>query len=309
MVTATVGVPVRNGEEFLERTLRALQEQDLADIEVIVADNASTDGTRKIAEAVAEEDARFTYLGADTNRGIPWNWNRALARARAPYFMWNAADDMVRPRHLTSCVDALESHPAATVAFSRVLWCDPDDRVVGAMDDEGLDFLSRGPADRVGLFFRRGVWQAVGWGGVFRTTALRERGGLPDYWGGDFALGVAMAMRAPWVQVPEVGYLARRHPGQMTNLQARDPVQQTRAYRPHFHRPVAFPQWYMNARILTEALRAPAPPAERARAALAVARHWTVPDARSLGSDVKRSLIGVARGVRADGRDHGGRPA
>jgi len=296
MVTATVGVPVRNGEEFLERTLRALQEQDLADIEVVVADNASTDRTRKIAEAVAEEDPRFTYLGARTNGGIPWNWNRTLARARAPYFMWNSADDMVRPRHLAACIEALEAHPAATVAFSRVLWCDPDDRVVGAMNDEGLDFLSLGPADRVALFFRRGVWQVVGWGGVYRTAALREQGGLPDYWGGDFALAVAMALRAPWVQVPEVGYLARRHPGQMTNLQASDPVEQTRAYRPAFHRPVAFPQWYMNARLLAEAVRGPVEAGERARAAAAVVRHWTLPDARSLGSDVKRSAIRLARG-------------
>lgn len=309
MVTVTVGVPVRNGEAFLERTLRALQEQDLADIEVIVADNASTDGTRKIAETVAEEDPRFTYLAAEANGGIPWNWNRTLARARAPYFMWNAADDMVRPRHLTACVDALESRPAATIAFSRVLWCDPDDREVGAMNDEGLDFLSLGPADRVGLFLRRGVWQVVGWGGVFRTAALRERGGLPDYWGGDFGLGVAMAMRAPWVQVPEVGYLARRHQGQMTNLQARDPVQQTRAYRPGFHRPVAFPQWYMNARMLAEAARAPVPVPERARAALAVVRHWTVPDARSLGSDVKRNLLRAGRGRSRSRTDHDATPA
>lgn len=308
-MTATVGVPVRNGEAFLERTLRALQEQELADIEVIVADNASTDRTRRIAEAVVEEDPRFTYLGADADQGIPWNWNRTLAGARAPYFMWNAADDMARPGHLAACVDALERHPAATIAFSRVLWCDPDDRVVGAMDDGGLDFLSLGPADRVGLFFRRGVWQAVGWGGVFRTAALRERGGLPDYWGGDFGLGVAMAMRAPWVQVPEVGYLARRHPGQMTHLQARDPVHQTRAYRPGFRRPVAFPQWYMNARMLAEAFRAPAPAAERARAALAVVRHWTVPDARSLGSDVKRSLLRVARGRPWTRTDHRATPA
>ncbi|MFE6971576.1 glycosyltransferase family 2 protein [Isoptericola sp. NPDC057653] len=296
----TIGVPVRNGEAFLERTLRALQEQDLDDVEVLVADNASADGTRAIAERFTADDPRFTYLGATTNRGIPWNWNRLLDRARAPYFMWNSADDVVRPNHLVACVEALDSHPEATIAFSRVELSDPDDRVVGTLDDEGLDFLSPGPADRVSLFFERQVWQAIGFGGVFRTTALRDRGGLPDFWGGDFALAVAMAMRSPWVQVPDVGFVARRHPGQMSNLQTSDPVLQTQTYRPDFRRPLAFPQWYLHGRVLAEALLAPVPVAERVRAVGAVARRWTAPGLRSLGYDVKRNLLRAAPARDAD---------
>ncbi|WP_277209481.1 glycosyltransferase family 2 protein [Isoptericola croceus] len=292
----TVGVPVRNGEEFLERALRALQGQELTDIEVLVADNASTDDTRKIAEMVAAEDSRFRYLGADSNGGIPWNWNRLLAHARAPYFMWNSADDIVLPTHLSSCVRALESHPDATIAFSRVVLSDSDDKVVGSLDDEGIDFLSLRPSARVGLFFERQVWQVIGFGGVFRTETLRGLGGLPDYWGGDFGLAVAMALRAPWVQVPEIGFIERRHVGQMTNLQTSDPVAQTRVYRPRFGRSMAFPQWYLHGRVLAEAVRAPVPVLERARAISAVVRRWTIPGMRSLGYDIKRNLQRLADG-------------
>jgi len=292
----TVGVPVFNGAEYLERTLEALRTQDLPDVEVIVADNASTDGTLAIAERFAAVDDRFRVLRSDRNRGVPWNWNRVLREARAPLFMWNGADDVVLPRHLTACRDALREHPEATIAFSRVQLIDPDDAIVGHMDDLDLDFLSPGPADRVALFLRRHVYQVIGFGGVHRTDVLRSRGGLPPYYGGDIALAVGMAMRAPWVQVPEDLFRSRRHDAQTNKVQGGDVIRQVRTYDPGFRRPVAFPQWYLNAQLVRHAWRAPGPRAQRLRAVGEVLRYWTVPNWRFLPFDVKRNVVRLVRG-------------
>lgn len=292
----TVGVPVWNGEQFLEATLTALRDQDLRDIEVLIGDNGSTDATAAIAHRFAEQDPRFVYLGSDTNRGIPWNWNRLLARASGRYFMWNSADDVVRPGHLAACADALDAHPEAGIAFSRVVLADADDNLVGDMDDAGLDFLGLRPHERVELFFRRNVWQAIGYGGTFRTEQLRELGGLPAFWGGDCVLAVAMAMRAPWVQVPEQLFVSRRHAAQATNLLVSDPLVQVRAYIPGFRRRFAFPQISLHARAVKAALTAPVPTPARVRGALVVLRAWTVPEWRTLAFDVKRNLARIGRG-------------
>jgi len=292
----TVGVPVWNGEAFLEQTLAALAAQSLTAIEVFVADNAATDGTRAIVERFAATDPRFHYLGSDANRGIPWNWNRLLDEARSPYFMWNAADDVARPGHLAACVAALDEHPEATIAFSRVRLIDAAGATVGAMDDDGLDFLSASPAGRLDLFLARRAYQVIGYGGVHRTSVLRAGGGLPPFYGGDIALATWSAVRAPWVQVPEQLFEARHHDEQMTKLQGGDPLHQQRMYRPGLRGPFAFPQWTLNTRLLVLAATTPSGAGERARAVCAVLRRWTLPNWRFFPFDVKRNLIRLARG-------------
>lgn len=292
----TVGVPVYNGARFLQRTLQALRVQDLDDIEVVVSDNGSVDETPRIIERFVQEDPRFISLRSDVNHGVPWNYNRVLASARAPFFMWNASDDVVRPEHLVRCREALLAHPEASIAFSRVALMDVDDQPVGEMDDVGLDFLSRTPSERVELFLRRRAYQAIGFGGVIRTAALREMGGLPPFYGGDVALGVAMAMRAPWVQVPEQLYRSRRHDRQTNKLQGGDVMDQVRAFDPQRRGRFAFPQWYLNHRLLMNAATAPVPGPERARAVAVVVRRWTLRNWRFFPFDVKRNVVRLARG-------------
>ena len=78
----TVGLAVYNGEEFLEEALRSLVEQDFQDLEILIADNASTDGTAAICARMAAEHPRIRILRSDVNRGLGWNHNRTLPEAR-----------------------------------------------------------------------------------------------------------------------------------------------------------------------------------------------------------------------------------
>ncbi len=292
----SVGVPVYNGERYLAEALTALRDQDLADIEVIVSDNASTDATPDIARSFVDADPRFRYVRAPENRGVPRNFNRTLELARAPLFMWHAADDVVTPRHLVACRDALAGRPDADVAFPRVTLIGPDGAVVGHMDDEGLSLDGLDAPARVDLLLRRSGCQAIAWGGVHRTAALRALGGHPPFFGGDMVLGLRSALRTQWAPVPDRLFLCRRHDQQNSKAAGADPVVQVRSFDPSFRRPVAFPQWYLTYRLLAEALVAPAPPVQRVRAAGVVMRRWTLPEWRMLAYDVKRNLIRLRTG-------------
>jgi glycosyltransferase involved in cell wall biosynthesis len=292
----TVGVPVFNGEKYIRRTLEGLRDQSLPNIEIVVADNASTDSTREIVQEFVDADPRFRLLTADRNRGVPWNFNRLVDVARAPFFMWNASDDVVRARHLELCRDALLEHPEATIAFSRVVLIGPDDSVVGEMDDDGLDFLAKTPSERVALFFRRHVYQVIGFGGVFRTDVLRDMGSHPARYGGDLVLAVRMAMRRPWVQVQQQLFESRRHDDQTNKTQGGDVLDQVRVYDPTWRRPVAFPQWSLNAAFIRETIAAPVSASERLRATAAVIRLWTIPNWRFLPFDVKRNVVRLTHG-------------
>jgi GT2 family glycosyltransferase len=292
----TVGVPVYNSGRYLAQTLAALRDQDLADIEVVISDNGSTDDTPAIAQEFAESDDRFSYLRLDRNVGMPRNYNRVLAAARAPLFMWNASDDRVRPGHLTACVEALEKHPQAALAFSQVVYIDAESRISGRMDDDGLDFLTTSPSERVATFLHRDVYQAIGYGSVMRTDFIRGIGGMPVYFSSDVALGVRMALHGTWVQVDAPLYEARRHEAQSNKLRTADIADQSRIINPDHPRRYALPEWYLNQRLIREALRAPAPVDQRIRALGAVLSGWTVPNWRLLGFDVKRNLVRLTKG-------------
>jgi glycosyltransferase involved in cell wall biosynthesis len=116
----TIGLPVYNGERDLSRALDCLLAQDYDNFEIVLSDNASTDGTRRICEDYAARDARIKLSLNETNIGIIANFHRVLENADGRYFMWAAHDDLWGKSFVPSMVEELESHPDASVAMSAV---------------------------------------------------------------------------------------------------------------------------------------------------------------------------------------------
>src|SRR4051812_3389434 len=90
----SIGLPVYNGERYVAQAVESLLGQTYSDFELIVCDNASTDGTEAILRKLAGSDSRVRYHRNDVNIGATPNFNRAFALARSPYFKWSAHDDL-----------------------------------------------------------------------------------------------------------------------------------------------------------------------------------------------------------------------
>ncbi|MEZ5218806.1 MAG: glycosyltransferase [Ilumatobacteraceae bacterium] len=69
MPRASVGMLVYNAERFLDEAIMSIREQDFGDLELIICDNASTDGTEAIARRHAAADPRVSYHRAEINAG------------------------------------------------------------------------------------------------------------------------------------------------------------------------------------------------------------------------------------------------
>ena len=82
----SIGMPVFNGDRYLEKALDSILEQTLDDFELVICDNASTDRTGEICRDYAARDRRIRYLRDDTNIGAHPNYNRTFAEARGRYF-------------------------------------------------------------------------------------------------------------------------------------------------------------------------------------------------------------------------------
>jgi glycosyltransferase involved in cell wall biosynthesis len=116
----SIGLPVYNGARFLERALESLLAQHGRHLEIIVADNASTDRSAVIAEAYAARDSRVRVLRSATNLGVEANFARVLQEARGPYFMWAACDDWWAPTFVERIATLLDETPSAVVGMTAV---------------------------------------------------------------------------------------------------------------------------------------------------------------------------------------------
>ena len=115
----TIGLPVYNGESFIARAIDSILGQSFRDIELIIMDNCSTDGTEEICRRYVADDPRVRYFRHDQNIGVISNFNSVVPHARGEYFKWAASDDICETTLVERLVEALDNRPEAVIAFSQ----------------------------------------------------------------------------------------------------------------------------------------------------------------------------------------------
>lgn len=122
----SVLMAVHNGERHLEASLRSVMEQSLRNIEIVVVDDASTDGSPDMLARLAREDARIRVLRCDTNLRLAGALNHGLDHVRAPLVARMDDDDLAYPRRLEVQKAYMDAHPGTTLAGTSVDWLDDD---------------------------------------------------------------------------------------------------------------------------------------------------------------------------------------
>jgi GT2 family glycosyltransferase len=129
----SVIVPARDAGATLGETLASLRAQTLADLEAIVVDDASADGTRALAEAASAEDPRVRLLALPANLGTAAARNAGLREARGRWVLFLDADDWLEPDHLATLMAAAEADPGAVGAFGGYRHATADGRLGGVV--------------------------------------------------------------------------------------------------------------------------------------------------------------------------------
>lgn len=127
----TVAIPVYNQKQFIDRAVRSALDQDLPGLEVLVVDNASTDGTWESLQKFA---ARGVKLHRNPrNVGLFGNFNRCLELAASPYLRLLSGDDALPARCLGREVALLERHPDVVMLSTRGEFQDPSGAPMGSV--------------------------------------------------------------------------------------------------------------------------------------------------------------------------------
>ena len=225
----TVGLPVYNGERYLDTAIHAIRRQTFCDFEFLLSDNGSTDATQAICQQHAADDHRIVYHRHDQNRGAAFNFNFVVEQARGDLFKWMAHDDDCSRDYVQRCVEALlaphvnagprttkDTQEPIVAAFARRRFMTPDGtvlpRTVGTArgDQEPLETMHD-------LSYRQLLCVPPRCGpvplfGVIRTQALRQTRGLGAYPSADTVLMAELRLQGRLVEVPEDMYHQRLHP-------------------------------------------------------------------------------------------------
>lgn len=268
----SVGLPVRNGERHLEEALEALLAQDLADFELIVSDNASTDSTPAILASFAARDPRIRVVRHETDIGGSGNFNSLVWLAQAPLFKWASDDDLCAPTFLSTCVKALDTDPGLVLAYPKTVLIDERGEVIRNHEDR-LHLDSDDPVTRIRDFVRH-RWLCNPLFGVIRTDVLRRTSLERPYPSSDIALLGELAVAGRFHEVPERLFY-RRLSASSVGVGALDRWGVAQWYRPG-SRPGLVPP---SARVLVDLNRAIAAAdltlGQRLRTAAVFSFEWT----------------------------------
>lgn len=211
MTTVSVGLPVYNGENYLEQAIDSILNQSFRDLELIICDNASTDRTEEICRAAAARDTRVRYTRHPVNLGAAPNFNSCLDYATGKYFKWAAHDDICRTDYLEKCIAVLEADQDIAACHSLIQCIDHKGDFVSEYVLEDGEFSSPDPIVRYYNAIRE-RHHCICVFGVIRRDVLAKTTAIASYVGSDRNLIAQIVLQGPLVQVPEVLFLSREHP-------------------------------------------------------------------------------------------------
>lgn len=205
------GLPVYNGEKYLRSALDCILAQDFTDFEVVICDNASTDGTAAICREYAAKDSRIRYARNETNIGATGNYNRVFELSRGEFFKWASHDDEFHPTLVRRCLETFDrSRRDVVLVFSRAEVIDDEGKLIKISRDTINPGAQRPFSRLASLIFNRNIAHPL-WG-LVRSEAMR-RTRLMGFTETDHVMLGELALQGPFVEIPELLYRIRRHTG------------------------------------------------------------------------------------------------
>ena len=125
----SVIIPAYNAEQTIQRTLVSVTSQSYKNMEIIIVDDGSTDGTADILAKLASSERRVTVF-RQANEGVAAARNQGIIRAKGEYIAPLDADDIWHPTKIEKQVNLIEKNPRVGLVYAWYRVIDADDRVI-----------------------------------------------------------------------------------------------------------------------------------------------------------------------------------
>jgi glycosyltransferase involved in cell wall biosynthesis len=207
MRRATVCIPTHNSRSTLPGVLDALMRQELEDFDVLICDDASTDGTWEFLQSL--EGPRLKIIRNNVNLNLPGTMQRLFALAAGEFICMHHDHEYVKPGWLREMIALFDQYPMVGMAVPAYDVILADGRAISRpqISEDSL-FHLRNPlpgADFIRVLARQAHTPVSAHGTVFRAATVRAVGGYSDRWGlaSDEDLYRRVAMVADVAYCPE----------------------------------------------------------------------------------------------------------
>jgi glycosyltransferase involved in cell wall biosynthesis len=183
--------PSFNQAKFLRRTVESVLSQDYQNIEYIIIDGGSTDGSLEI---IKDYESQLAYWESIPDHGQTDAINKGFAKASGKYLAWLNSDDIYQPGAITEAVNYLENHPDVGMVYGDCTFIDAQDQRIGLFPAAQTDYAR----------LRRGYVHIPQQSSFFRADLWKKVGPLDPsfYFAMDYDLWVRLAGEAPLVYLP-----------------------------------------------------------------------------------------------------------
>lgn len=212
----TIAIPNYNMGWCLEGAIESALAQTCDDFELLIVNNASTDGSWEVIERWAAKDRRVVPVNYQEHVLAMESWNRCLKHARGEYIVFLHADDRLRPEFLQRCLEVFARVPELGYVYSDMEFINDAGEVTGRQQFyRGSGIIPKLGEARVNLL----GWHTVPVQMLIRTACMREIGGY------EFSdILPVLKLNLKW----DVGYRAealvqyRQHEGSVTSQYIKD---------------------------------------------------------------------------------------
>ncbi|MCE1253928.1 MAG: glycosyltransferase [Anaerolineae bacterium] len=193
MTLVSIITPSYNQARFIETTLRSVLDQEGVDLEYIVIDGGSTDGS---AEIIKKFGDRLAYWVSEPDKGQTDAINKGFNRAHGDIIAYLNSDDTYEPGALAEVVRFFKQHPEVGLVYGDANFIDADGKIIGRFPAAQTDYRR----------LRQGYVHVPQQAAFFRTSLWKQVGPLDPsfYFAMDYDLWVRLAALAPVVYYPRL---------------------------------------------------------------------------------------------------------
>ena len=188
MPKVSIITPSYNQADFLAATIESVLSQDYPDIEYIIMDGGSTDGS---VDIIRKYEDRLAYWISQPDKGQSEALNKGFARSTGDILTWICSDDTLLPGAVSTAVSLFAKNPGAGLIYGDARNIDPEGKQLGIRF--GVPFSVRGmvvdnPVPQPASFFSRAAWERFGplnenlHYAMDRQLWLRMNGRIPIYY-------------------------------------------------------------------------------------------------------------------------------
>lgn len=188
----SIVTPSFNQARFLERTIQSVLNQTYDDIEYIIIDGGSTDGSQEIIERYQD---RLAYWVSEKDKGQTDAINKGFTQAHGAVMAWLNSDDTLEPQAVEQAVAALEENPKVGMVYGHGFFINAKDEKIGEFPSAQTDYRR----------LRRGYVHICQQAAFWRSELWRKVGPLDDsiYFAMDYDLWLRLAKEAPILFINE----------------------------------------------------------------------------------------------------------